>query len=145
MRRIDHPATADGEAPSRVSPGVAYRAGWWVLAVLTSLLMANHLLGFAVYARSDDEQTLFAIYAALGALSLVVLFIPYRRLERWSWWATWIPVVVTALLIVMFPFDVVTAFYAGVSAVMAVGRFLTFRAFGPSRLSPDVGAPAFRP
>ena len=111
------------------SKGVS-RVGLWVLVVLTALLVANHALGLLTFATSDDERALFVIFLAFGMLSLVVLLIPYRRLERWSWWATWIPVVAIALPLLIFPFDVVVAFYAGVAAVMAAAQLMTLPAFG---------------
>ena len=63
-------------------PKILARVGWWVLVVLTALLVANHTLGLLTFATSDDERALFAIFLAFGVLSLVVLLIPYRRQER---------------------------------------------------------------
>ena len=109
---------------------IVSRVGLWVLVGLTALLAANHALGLVTFATSDDERALFVVFLAFGVLSLVVLLIPYRRLERWSWWAMWIPVVAIALPLLIFPFDVVVAFYAGVAAVMAAAQLMTLRAFG---------------
>ena len=114
-------------------PKILARVGWWVLVVLTALLVANHTLGLLTFATSDDERALFAIFLAFGVLSLVVLLIPYRRQERWSWWATWIPVAANALPLVLFPFDEIVAFYAGIAVVMAVAQLMTLRTFGPPK------------
>lgn len=124
--------TSDLREPQR-TPSIPFRIGWWVLVALTCVLVANHALGFVSYATSDDERALFLLFFAFGALSLTVLVIPYRRLERWSWWATWIPVVVSASPVALFPLDVVGMFYAGVAVVMAGAQLTTARAFGRGR------------
>ena len=129
MDQSDTTLAAPHAQPSRRAPGVLFRVGWWVLVVLTALLVANHALGLATFATSDDERALFLIFLAFGVLSLVVLLIPYRRRERWSWWATWIPVGANASPFVLFPFDEVVAFYVGVAVVMAAAQLMTLRAF----------------
>lgn len=116
---------------TRRAPGILFRVGWWVLIVLTALLVVNHALGLTTYATSDDERALFLIFLAFGVLSLVVLLIPYRRIEHWSWWATWIPVLAIASPLVLFPFDEVVALYAALAVLMAAAQFITLRAFGP--------------
>ncbi len=129
MNQSDTTQSAPYAEPSRRSPGILFRVGWWVLVVLTALLVANHALGLATFATSDDERALFLIFLAFGVLSLVVLLIPYRRLERWSWWATWIPVGASLSPFVIFPFDEVVAFYVGVAVVMVAAQLMTLRAF----------------
>ena len=123
-------ATPDALA-SRRAPTILFRVGWWVLVVLTAVLVANHALGVLAYATSDDERALFAIFLAFNVLTLVVLLIPYRRRERWSWWATWIPVATNALPLVLFSIDEVVVFYAAGAAVMAAAQLTTLPAFDP--------------
>ena len=130
MTQSDPAVAAPGGEAARSTPRILFRVGWWVLVVLTALLVANHALGMLAYATSDDERALFLVFLAFGLLSLVVLLIPYRRLERWSWWAMWIPVAAIASPLALFPFDVVVAFYAGVAVVMAAAQFTTLRVFG---------------
>ena len=95
------------------------------------------VLGFVQYAkpRSTVSRTVsrVRIFLAFGVLSLVVLLIPYLRQERWSWWATWIPVAANALPLVLFPFDEIVAFYAAIAVVMAVAQLMTLRTFGPRK------------
>ena len=144
MNQSDRMQASPHAEASRRAPGVLFRVGWWVLVVLTALLVANHALGLAMFATSDDERALFLIFLAFGVLSLVVLLIPYRRLERWSWWATWIPVGATASPLVIFPFDEVVALYLGFAVVMAAAQFMTLRAFD-SRQSTSQRAPGGAP
>ena len=129
MNQSDRTSAPPPAEPSKRAPRLLFRVGWWVLLVLTTLLVVNHAVGLAAFATSDDERALFLIFLAFGLLSLVVLLIPYRRLERWSWWATWIPVGATASPFVLFPFDEVVALYVGVAVAMAAAQFLTLRAF----------------
>jgi hypothetical protein len=118
------------QAACSAGPGLPFRVGWWLLVVLTALLLANHAVGSLAFANSEDERALFLIFLALGVLSLVVLLIPYRRRERWSWWAIWIPVVANVLPLVVFGLGSVGGLYAGVAVAMAAGQLLTLRAFG---------------
>ena len=117
------------DAGASSPPSRLFRAGWWVLVVITGLLALNHALGTFIFATSDDERAMFVIFLALNLLSLVVLVIPYRRRERWSWWATWIPVVTNAIPLLVFSFDAIAVFYASLAVLMAAGQFTTLRAF----------------
>ena len=130
MSKPDTTVAAAEAAQFRRTPDRFFRVGWWVLIVLTALLVANHALGLLTFATSDDERGLFLIFLAFGLLSLVVLAIPYRRREGWAWWATWIPIVANALPLVIFGFDVVGAFYGGIAVVMAAAQIATRQAFG---------------
>ena len=131
MTQSDATTEARVARASRPAPRFLFRTGWWVLVVLTALLVANHAFGVLMYATSDDERALFVIFLAFNVLSLVVLLIPYRRRELWAWWATWIPVVTNALPLVLFSVDEVVVFYAGVAMVMAAAQLTTLRAFDP--------------
>lgn len=121
-------------APSRRSPRISYSVGWWILVLLTSLLAVNHAIGALTFATSDDERALFVIFLAFEVFTLVVLTVPYRRRDRWSWWAMWIPVAATALPLVLFASGGVGTLYAGLAGVMAAAQILTLRAFPVSRL-----------
>lgn len=78
--------------------GALARIGFWVLVALTVLLTAIHVVGVLAIADGEDERLMFVCYAALDALSLVVLLVPYRRGERWAWASSWIQVAATALV-----------------------------------------------
>jgi len=128
MTHFRSPVTAPEAGESR-PPSRLFRAGWWVLVVITALLALNHTLGTLTFATSDDERAMFMIFLALNLLSLVVLVIPYRRRERWSWGAMWIPVVTNAIPLLVFSFDEIAAFYASLAVLMAAGQLTTLREF----------------
>ena len=74
------------------------RAGLWFVIVLTSLFALLHAFGVFGIADGDDERLMFTCFAAVNALSLVILLVPLRSGERWAWTASWIQVLVTALV-----------------------------------------------
>ena len=121
------------DAPAGPRPasggGARFRIGWWAIAVLTTLFALNHLVGVWAFASSDDEQMMFVAFAALQVLSLVVLAVPYRRLERWAWWALWIQIAAMAVTLVVFQ-STLGVLYAVVAALMATGQFVTLPDFG---------------
>lgn len=108
--------------------GVLFWIGWWTLVALTALFTANHAVGVWAFSSSDDEQMMFVAFTALQALGLVVLLIPYRRVEWWAWWATWIIVVAVAATVVVFrsPLGVV---YLCVAVALALAQFAALPAF----------------
>lgn len=93
--------------------------------VLTALFALNHLVGMAAFATSDDERLMFLAFAALQALALIVLVLPYRSGEFWAWWAMWIPIVAMAAPLLVFPFDALSATYGAVAGAMALAQFAT--------------------
>lgn len=57
----------------------AARIAFWALVAVTGALTALHLAGILFIADGDDERLMFTCYAALNALSLVVLLGPFRE------------------------------------------------------------------
>lgn len=100
-----------------------------MIAALTTLFALNHLVGVWAFASSEDERMMFVALAALQALSLVVLAVPYRRRERWAWWALWIQIAAMAVTLAVFP-TTLGIFYLVVAALMAAGQFATLPDFG---------------
>jgi hypothetical protein len=64
--------------------------------------------------------------AGLNAYQAVVLLVPYRRLEPWAWWLTWVSVAAFALV---FPLTdpELGLFYLGAAVVSALAQAITFR------------------
>lgn len=85
-------------AAPRVTVSRAARVAFWVLVALTVILGVIHLAGILFIADGDDERLAFTCFAALNALSLVVLLGPFRGGEPWAWAASWIQVVPNALV-----------------------------------------------
>jgi hypothetical protein len=77
----------------------AARIALWVIVALTVFLGVVHLAGIFFIADGDDERLMFTCFAALNALSLVVLLGPFRAGQPWAWAASWIQVVTNALVL----------------------------------------------
>jgi hypothetical protein len=77
----------------------AARIAFWALVAVTGALTALHLAGILFIADGDDERLMFTCYAALNALSLVVLLGPFRGGQTWAWAASWIQLVPNALVL----------------------------------------------
>lgn len=119
----------DTSAPSAPrSIRVLFRIGWGVLAVLLAAFAVNHIAGIWYIAGSTDEAQMFELFGALNLLALVVLLLPYRRLERWAWWAMWIAIVPVALVLAFAPGDI-GLIYSITAGVMALAQFATLPRF----------------
>jgi hypothetical protein len=103
----------------------AFKFGWIILLVLSVLATLNHIvLAFVM----TDEATLFLGWAAFNLYSTVVLYIPFRRGEKWAWYTSWILVIGFAAPI-LFSQESFAVYYLGAAVVMAVGLLLTRPAF----------------
>lgn len=97
-----------------------FKIGWITLLVLSALATLNHIvLAFVM----PDEVTLFVGWAGFNLYSTVVLLIPFRRREKWAWYATWILVVCFASAI-LFATDI-GLMYSIVGGVMALAMLVT--------------------
>lgn len=110
-------ATSSTSIPVR---GARFTVGWILLLSISMLMALNHVaLIFFM-----NERTLFIGWAAFNLYSTLVLWIPFRRGERWAWLVSWISVIALASLIA---FDSqVGPLYLGAAVLMAVGLALTF-------------------
>jgi hypothetical protein len=106
------------------TPNLAFKVSWLALLAMSVLAVVGHTaLAFIL----TDETTLFIGWAAYAAYAALVILIPYRRGERWAWYATWLLVAGFASLIF---FDAQVGVYYVVGAgVMAVCQFATFGTF----------------
>lgn len=113
-----------------VSPSspILFRIGWWVLAFVLVAFAVNHVAGIWFIASSTDEAQMFELMGALNLFALVVLVIPYRRGERWAWWAMWIAIVPVALVLV-FAGGGIGLTYAVTALVMAAAQLMTLPSF----------------
>ena len=102
----------------------AFKIGWIVLLALSGLWTLGHIaLAFAV----PDEATLFIGWAAFNLYATLVIYIPFRRGERWAWYTTWILVMGLASAILFNA--TIGLWYVGTAAVMALCLLLTRPAF----------------
>lgn len=101
---------------------ISYKLGWWLLVLLTGITVVGHLLAPVAFA-TPDETLMFWALAAMGIYTLSVLFVPYRRGERWAWWVTWVPVAIFAVVIFYAP--MAGPYYLGIAGLMAVSQLAT--------------------
>jgi hypothetical protein len=80
---------------------------------------------------SMDLAVLGLLGAGFGLLAGLISLIPYRRGERWAWYALWFfPITIGAVAARMLVDQYWTGyFYAGLAAVAVVGLVLPVRAF----------------
>lgn len=71
----------------------AHKVGWWTLFIIGLLMALNHLSLMFILA---DEFVLFAGWAAFNLYALVVLYVPFRRGEKWAWNTSWLLPIFTA-------------------------------------------------
>jgi hypothetical protein len=80
-----------------------------------------------IFALSDT--TLFIGYAGFSVYSVIVLAIPFRRLEKWAWYASWIVPVVLAAPVFSDPDfaadPALSIFYGAFAAICVLGLLLT--------------------
>ncbi len=99
-----------------------FKVGWITLLVLSVIFTLWHIaLGFI------DAEPLLIGWVAFPLYSAVVFLIPFRRGEKWAWYASWILVVGFAGAILFSP--TYGVYYFGVAVVMALALLLTRPAF----------------
>ena len=99
-----------------------FNVGWMLLLGISILMTLNHV----VLIFFMNEPALFIGWAAFNLYATLVLWIPFRRGERWAWFFSWISVIALASLIA---FDSqVGPFYLGAAVLMAVGLLLAYPA-----------------
>jgi|SRR5579859_856033 len=102
------------------APGTTFKIGWIALLAISGLAALNHIiLAFVM----KDQATLFIGWASFNLYSTLVLYVPFRRGEKWAWYTSWILVMGFAVTIF---FDTqIGLFYLGAAVVMAVALLLT--------------------
>ena len=97
-----------------------FHIGRIILLVAAALMTLNHtVLLFAL-----NKPVLFMGYAAFNMYALIVIAIPFRRHEKWAWYATWILPIGLALPATD---PKLAPFYSIVAAACVLGLLLTMR------------------
>lgn len=102
-----------------------FTIGWIVLlsiSVLSTLWLIILMFTFV------DEAPLFMGWAAFSLYTSLVLYIPFRRGEKWAWYSTWIQVIVFGSAI-FFGAPEITMKYSVIAGLMALCLLLTGPAF----------------
>ena len=110
---------------ANVSHNARFKAGRIILLVAAALLTLNHVALMFVL----DNRILFMGYAAFNLYALVVITIPFRRCEKWAWYATWILPIGLVVSAALAGDPNITPFYYAVAAACVLGLLLTMRDF----------------
>src|SRR6266496_5066250 len=108
-----------------VSQNARFKTGRIILLVAATLMTLNH----AVLMFVLDNPVLFMGYAAFNLYALVVIAIPFRRCEKWAWYATWILPIGLAAGAALSADPNIMPFYYAVAAACVLGLLLTIRDF----------------
>jgi hypothetical protein len=103
-----------------------FRIGWIVLLIVAGLMALMH---FASMFIIRDEFTLFAGFAAFYLYAFVVVWIPFRRRERWAWFTSWILPIASALVALMANDPRIPPLFYAVAAICTLGLLVTMRDF----------------
>ena len=95
----------------------------WIALLLTAALMALMHFGLIFFL---DNPALFIIAACFNLYAFIVILIPFRRGEKWAWFASWLLPIGLALPAALDP-DV--AFYFGIAGASVLGLVLTMQDF----------------
>jgi hypothetical protein len=107
-----------------VTRSTTFKMGWIALLVISALAALWHIIAAFLI---PNEATLFTGWAAFNLYSTIVLYIPFRRGEKWAWYTTWILVIGFASTI--FFSSTIGVWYLTAAGVMALGLLLTRTAF----------------
>jgi hypothetical protein len=100
-----------------------FKTGWIILVVIAVLMTLLHFSLIFIL----SEPTLFAGFAAFNFYSLVVLLIPFHRVEPWAWWITWVLPLGLALPAASDPN--IALYYFSMAAFGVLGLLLTMPEF----------------
>lgn len=102
-----------------------FTIGWIVLLFISALSTLWLIILMFTFV---DEAPFFIGWAALSLYASLVLYIPFRRGEKWAWYSTWIQVIVFAGAI-FFGAPEITMKYLVAAGLMALCLLLTGPAF----------------
>jgi hypothetical protein len=100
------------------------KAGWGILLFVAASNVLGHI-GLAIFEPGPD--TIYIAWAAFNLLAAIILAIPYRRGERWAWYA--ISVTVVPFALVIFSNSEIGPIYLGEAGLIVLGQLLTHSAF----------------
>ena len=105
------------------SDNAVFNTGWIILLAISVLATLNHFM-LPLY---GDWIGLAIGFTGYSLYATVVLAIPFRRGERWAWYATWIQVIGFAAL--MLTGESIAVAYLIAAGVMAISLLITRSAF----------------
>jgi hypothetical protein len=102
-----------------------FKIGRTILLVAAALMTLNH----ATLIFAEDEPILFTGFAAFILYAFLVIYIPFRRAEKWAWYTTWIlPIGLAASAFSITDPNIALLYYT-FAAACVVGLLLTMPEF----------------
>jgi hypothetical protein len=111
---------------AQLTQNFRFKSGWIILLVSAALVALNHF-GLIFFL---DEPVLFTGFAAFNLYAFLVIYILFRRGEKWAWYATWIlPIGLALPAATNLSQPGLAIFYFAVAGVCLLGLLLTMRDF----------------
>ena len=110
---------------TNATDSATFNIGWIVLLILSAL--ATLWLIILMFTIVGDAPFLMS-WAAISLYATLILYIPFRRGEKWAWFSIWIQVILFASTIFFVPPEI-SMKYLVAAGVMAVCLLLTGPAF----------------
>jgi len=108
---------------------MTFKLGWIALLVISALATLSFITMIFIF---TDKPTTYIAWAAYTFYASVVLYVPFRRAEKWAWYTSWTLVIGFAVPILFIRESWVVWFLAA-AVVMAVSLLLTRPAFFQTR------------
>lgn len=110
---------------TKITHNDAFTIGWIVLLILSAL--TTLWLIILMLTIVEDAPVLMTA-AAVSLYATLILYMPFRRGEKWAWFAIWVQVILFGSTTFFSPPEIATK-YVVAAAVMAVCLWLTAPAF----------------
>jgi hypothetical protein len=106
-----------------------FKIGWIILLVSAALMTLNHFSLIFIL----KEPVLFTGFAVFNLYAFMIIWIPFRRGEKWAWGVTWLLPIGLALPAWISNDPGLAIFYYAVAAVCGLGLLLTMQDFFSQR------------
>jgi hypothetical protein len=109
-----------------------FKIGWWILFVVSVVSVLAYVALTYLWPNLADAliaDATFSLYCVF------VLLIPYRRVEKWAWYLTWV-LVIPAVVLSFNNLDAAPGFLTG-AGLVTLGQLLTRPAFFQGELHTD--------
>jgi hypothetical protein len=100
-----------------------FKVGWIILLLVAAICSLGHFVSIFFL----GEPTTFTFMTVSNLYAFLILLIPFRRGEKWAWWATWMLPIVLMVPAVLVPS--ITVYYLPIVAVCVLGLLLTMKDF----------------
>ena len=110
---------------TNATDSAAFNLGWIVLLILSALTTVWLII--LMFTIVDDAPILMS-WAAFSLYATLILSIPFRRGEKWAWFAIWIEVILFGSTIFFSPPEIAMK-YVVAAGLMGLCMLLTAPAF----------------